>query len=149
MKQSNEKVKIQPPLLAMIFIALAFVLGLLQPIPVTLPPAARWVGFGLAALGFLLGLAAWMAFRQARKKSAKSALVTSGVYRWSRNPIALGFVLMLIGLTLNVGSVWGLLLSPALIVSFNLLVIQPEEKILTSRFGKEYEAYKTRVRRWL
>ena len=146
MKASNEKVKIQPPLLAMIFIALAFVLGLLQPIPVTLPPAARWIGFGLAALGFLLGLAALMAFRQAR---GKSALVTSGVYRFSRNPIALGFVLMLIGLTLNVGSVWGLLLSPALMVSFNLFVIQPEEKILAGRFGKEYEAYKSRVRRWL
>ena len=146
MKASNEKVKIQAPLLAMIFIALAFVLGLLQPLSIALPPAARWVGFGLAALGFLLGLAAWMAFRQAR---GKSAFVTSGVYRFSRNPIALGFVLMLIGLTLNVGSVWGLLLAPALMVSFNLLVIQPEEQILASRFGKEYEAYKTRVRRWL
>ena len=146
MKASNDRVKIQPPLLAMIFIALAFVLGLLQPIPVTISPAARWIGFGLAALGFLLGLAALLAFRQAR---GKSALVTSGVYRFSRNPIALGFVLMLIGLPLNVGSVWGLLLAPALMVAFNLFVIQPEEKILTSRFGKEYEAYKTRVRRWL
>lgn len=146
MKPSNERVKIQAPLLAMIFIALAFVLGLLQPLPVPLPPAARWVGFGLAALGFLLGLAAWLAFRKTR---GKNALVTSGVYRMSRNPIALGFVLMLIGLTLNVGSVWGLLLSPALMASFNLLVIQPEEKILASRFGKEYESYKSRVRRWL
>lgn len=146
MKSSNEKVKIQAPLLAMIFIALAFVLGLFQPLPVPLPPAARWVGFGLAALGFLLGLAAMMAFRRAREKGG---LVTLGVYRFSRNPIALGFVLMLIGLTLNVGSVWGLLLAPALMVSFNMFVIQPEEKILASRFGKEYEAYKSRVRRWL
>ena len=149
MKSSNEKVKIQPPLLAMIFIALAFVLGLLRPIPVAISPAVRWVGFGLAALGFLLGFAALMAFRKARRTSSKSALVTSGVYRFSRNPIALGFVLMLIGLTLNVGSVWGLVLAPGLIVSFNLFVIQPEEKSLISRFGKEYEAYKSRVRRWL
>ena len=146
MKPSNEKVKIQAPLLAMIFIALAFVLGLLRPIPVAISPAARWVGFGLAALGFLLGIAALLAFRKTR---GKSALVTSGVYRFSRNPIALGFVLMLIGLTLNVGSVWGLLLAPGLIASFNLFVIQPEERTLVSRFGKEYEAYKTRVRRWL
>lgn len=130
----------------MIFIALAFVMGLLRPSPVAISPAVRWVGFGLAALGFLLGLAAWMAFRKAR---GKSALVTSGVYRFSRNPIALGFVLMLVGLTLNVGSVWGLVLAPGLIVSFNLFVIQPEEKILINRFGKEYEAYKSRVRRWL
>ena len=133
----------------MIFIALAFVLGLLQPIPVTLSAGARWVGFGLAAFGFLLGILALTAFRKARQTSSKPALITWGVYRLSRNPIALGFVLMLIGLPLNGGSVWGLLLAPALMVSFNLFVIQPEEKILTSRFGKEYEAYKTRVRRWL
>lgn len=133
----------------MIFIALAFVLGLLRPLPVAVSPAMHWVGFGLAALGFLLGLAALIAFRKARQGLVKPVLVTSGVYRMSRNPIALGFVLMLIGLTFNIGSVWGLLLAPALMVSFNLFVIQPEEKTLSSRFGKEYEAYKTRVRRWL
>lgn len=149
MKPSNEKVKIQTPVLAMLFIALAFVLGLLRPIPLNISPAVRWVGFGLAALGFLLGFAALLAFRKARRTSDKPVLVTLGVYRFSRNPIALGFVLMLIGLLLNVGSIWGILLSPILVASFNRFVIQPEENILTSRFGKEYEAYKTRVRRWL
>ena len=137
----------------MIFIALAFVLGLLRPIPLNVSPMARWVGFGLAALGFLLGLAAWIAFRSARpargQGRSEARLVTSGVYRFSRNPIALGFVLMLVGLTLNVGSVWGIFLAPALMVAFNLFVIQAEEKLLASRFGKEYEAYKSRVRRWL
>ena len=149
MKPSNEKVKIQTPVLAMLFIALAFVLELLRPLRVTISPTLRWVGFGLAALGFLLGLAALMAFRKARKSSGKPALITSGVYRFSRNPIALGFVLMLVGLTLNAGSIWGVALSPALIVLFNLLVIAPEENGLASRFGKEYDSYKTRVRRWL
>ncbi len=149
MKQSSEKVKVQAPLLAMIFIALAFVFGLLRPLPVAVSPAMRWVGFGIAALGFLLGLAALMAFRKAHQSPVKPALVTSGVYRISRNPIALGFVLMLAGLPLNAGSIWGIVFTPALMVLYNLLVIQPEEKFLTSRAGKEYENYKNRVRRWL
>jgi protein-S-isoprenylcysteine O-methyltransferase Ste14 len=148
-KQSSEKVKVQAPLLAMIFIALAFVFGLLRPLPVAVSPAMRWVGFGIAALGFLLGLAALMAFRKAHQSPVKPALVTSGVYRISRNPIALGFVLMLAGLPLNAGSIWGIVFTPALMVLYNLLVIQPEEKFLTSRAGKEYENYKNRVRRWL
>ncbi len=133
----------------MIFIALAFVFGLLRPLPVAVSPAMRWVGFGIAALGFLLGLAALMAFRKAHQSPVKPALVTSGVYRISRNPIALGFVLMLAGLPLNAGSIWGIVFTPALMVLYNLLVIQPEEKFLTSRAGKEYENYKNRVRRWL
>lgn len=141
--------KIHAPLLALAFIALAFVFGLLRPLPVAVSPTLRWVGFGLAALGFLLGVAAWLAFRQARHTPVTSGLVTSGVYRLSRNPIALGFVLMLAGLPLNAGSIWGVVLTPALIVLFNLLVIQPEEKLLASRSGQEYEAYKSRVRRWL
>ncbi len=149
MKPSSETVKIQTPLLALIFIALAFVFGWLRPLPIAVPPALRWVGFGLAALGFLLGLAAAMAFRQARQNPAKPVLVTTGVYRLSRNPIALGFVLMLAGLPLNGGSIWGIVLTPALIVLFNWLVIQPEERSLERRAGRAYEAYKNRVRRWL
>lgn len=149
MKPSSEQVKVQPPLLAIFFIALAFVFGLLKPLPITVSPALRWVGLGLAALGFLLGLAALMAFRQARQRSARPVLVTTGVYGLSRNPIALGFVLMLAGLPLNAGSLWGIVLSPALIILFNLLVIQPEERFLTRHSGKEYEVYKNRVRRWL
>jgi protein-S-isoprenylcysteine O-methyltransferase Ste14 len=148
-KPSSVTMKIQAPLVALIFIALAFVLGLLRPLPVAVSPALQWVGFGLAALGFLFGLAALVAFRRARHSSARPVLVTSGVYGISRNPIALGFVLMLAGLPLNAGSIWGIALSPALIVVFNLLVIQPEEKLLARRAGKEYEAYKSRVRRWL
>ncbi len=149
MKPSSDTMKVQAPLLALVFIALAFVFGLLRPLPVAVSPALRWVGFGLAALGFLFGLAAWLAFRRARQSPAQPVLVTSGVYGLSRNPIALGFVLMLAGLPLNAGSIWGIVLAPALIVLFNLLVIQPEEKLLASRSGKEYEAYKNRVRRWL
>ena len=149
MKQPNERPKIQPPLLALIFIALAFVLGLLLPLPFPVAPLLRTAGFVLAIIGFLLGLAALMAFRAARKNSGGPRLITSGVYRFSRNPVALGFVFMLAGLPLNAGSYWGLGLTPAMMVAFNWFVIEPEERSLARRFGKEFENYKSLVRRWL
>jgi protein-S-isoprenylcysteine O-methyltransferase Ste14 len=145
----NENVKIQTPVLALIFVALAFVLGLLIPLPLVIAPVMRTLGFILAILGFLLGLAALLAFRQARQRSNKPGLVTTGIYRFSRNPVAFGFVLMLIGLPLNAGSVWGVILTPAMVVTMNLFVIGPEEKFLTNRYGEDYKTYLARVRRWL
>ena len=149
MKQPKERTRIQAPVLALGMIALAFVLGMLRPLLIV-ETSARVGGFALTVLGFLLGLAAYMAFRNTRDTQRRGPrLVTSGVYRLSRNPIALGFLLMLVGLPLNSGSLWGLLLAPIMIVLFNWFVIEPEEKDLTNRFGEEYTAYQSRVRRWI
>ena len=157
MKQPKERTRIQAPVLALGMIALAFVLGMLRPLLIV-ETSARVGGFVLTVLGFLLGLGALFAFRKTRDPSTSlrtspqrrgPRLVTSGVYRLSRNPIALGFLLMLVGLPLNSGSLWGLLLAPIMIVLFNWFVIEPEEKDLTNRFGEEYTAYQSRVRRWI
>jgi protein-S-isoprenylcysteine O-methyltransferase Ste14 len=149
MKQPKERTRIQAPVLALGMIALAFVLGMLRPLLIV-ETSARVGGFALTVLGFLLGLAAYMAFRNTRDTQRRGPrLVTAGVYRLSRNPIALGFLLMLVGLPLNSGSLWGLLLAPIMIVLFNWFVIEPEEKDLINRFGEEYTAYQSRVRRWI
>jgi protein-S-isoprenylcysteine O-methyltransferase Ste14 len=111
------------------------------------------VGFALVVIGFLLGIAAFVEFRKARTTinphGSVTSIIGSGVYRLTRNPIYLGFVLMLIGLPLNSGTFWGLLLAPLMIISFNNLVIQHEEKYLEKKFGDVYTGYKSRVRRWL
>ena len=78
-----------------------------------------------------------------------SAIVTSGPYRFSRNPIYLGFVLTLIGLPLALGNAWGVVLSPLLMVSLYRLVIKHEEAYLEGKFKDVYSSYKSRVRRWL
>jgi protein-S-isoprenylcysteine O-methyltransferase Ste14 len=76
-------------------------------------------------------------------------VVTSGIYRFTRNPIYLGFLLLLIGVSVNSGFYWGIVFAPFFILVMNRLVIQKEEAYLEKKFGKAYTSYTSRVRRWL
>lgn len=78
-----------------------------------------------------------------------STLVTGGVYRLSRNPMYTGLAVFYLGLVLVFGSWWPLLLWPLVIVAVWRLVIRPEERYLSERFGADYTAYRSSVRRWL
>jgi protein-S-isoprenylcysteine O-methyltransferase Ste14 len=146
-------VKIQPPVLTLIHVALAYLLTWLIPLPLLVPPILQTGGFLLVLIGFLLGVGALMAFRSARRtrdpQGRVSRLVTFSVYRFTRNPVNLGFVLMLIGILLNAGSYWGIMLAPMLVILLNRLVIEREEEYLAHKFGDEYRGYKSRVRRWI
>lgn len=145
--------KLPPPLLGLVHIVIAVVLARLIPLPWVAPPFLQTLGFLLVIVGFLLGIGAAMAFRRARTtmndQGSTARLVTFGIYRFTRNPIYLGFLFMLIGIPLNAGSYWGLLLTPFMIFMFDKFVIIPEEKYLFKRFGEEYSTYQSRVRRWV
>jgi protein-S-isoprenylcysteine O-methyltransferase Ste14 len=125
-------------------------------------PGAAWVvpwripiALLLAGAGLLLALAGVAAFRQARTTvnpttpGAASAVVTTGVYRWTRNPMYLGFLLALIGWGLLLANPWSLLGWPAFVAYMNRFQIQPEEAMLTAKFGAAYVGYMRQVRRWL
>lgn len=150
---AHPNTKIPPPLLALIHIIFAYVLSWLIPLPLTVPPVFQMVGFMLVIVGFLLGVAALIAFRRAgttlQPRGLVAHLVTSGIYGFTRNPVYLGFLLIVIGISLDSGSFWGILLAPVLIILFNQLVIRPEEDYLASRFGEQFSQYKEKVRRWL
>jgi len=152
-QRDHADVKIHPPILTLIFIAIAYVAKWVIPIPFAVPDVLRLIGFALVVIGFLCGVAAFLAFRKARTTldphGKVSAIVTSGIYRFTRNPIYLGFLLMLIGLPLNSGSYWGVLLAPIFLLSMNSLVIEKEEAYLEKKFKDVYTSYKSRVRRWL
>src|SRR6266516_1305642 len=98
---------IHPPIVALFYIALAYLLGQFVQIPLKVPVLLENFGFALVIIGFLLGLAAFNEFRRARTTldphGSTSQLVTTGIYRFTRNPIYLGFLLMIIGLPLNSG----------------------------------------------
>jgi protein-S-isoprenylcysteine O-methyltransferase Ste14 len=113
----------------------------------------RWIG----VLPILLGLAvATVAERQFKRAGTavkpfepSSALVTGGVFRLSRNPMYLGLVLVLFGLGIALGSAIPFVVVPVFVWSITVRFIGPEEKLMTEQFGDDYEAYKSKVRRWL
>ena len=78
-----------------------------------------------------------------------SALVTTGIYRFTRNPMYLGMAAVLLGCALTVGVVSALLVPVAFVVIIELRFIRPEEQMLRQLFPEEYPAYCQRVRRWL
>jgi len=151
--KDHADVKIHPPVLTVIFIVVAYLAKWTIPFPFVVSSVVENIGFALVVIGFLFGVAAFLAFRKARTTldphGKVSAIVTDGIYRFTRNPIYLGFLLMVIGLPLNSGSYWGILLAPVFVFAMNRLVIQHEEAYLEKKFRDVYTSYKSRVRRWL
>ncbi len=155
MTELNDRpqVRIHPPVLTLIYVAAAFLLNWLIPFRGVIPQPVTWLGILLVLIGLAFALLAVNQFRTARTTldphGSVSAIVMQGPYRFSRNPIYLGFVCMLIGLPLAFGSYWGAVLSPVFVLLMNTLVIQHEEFYLEKKFGETYADYKSRVRRWL
>ena len=151
--KDHANVRIAPPILTLFHIIAAFLLARLIPLPFGVPRILENVGFALVVIGFLFGLGAVFAFRRARTTldpyHPVSSIVTSGIYGFSRNPIYLGFLLMVIGIPLNTGTYWGVVLAPLFILLCNKLVIEHEEAYLEKKFGETYTRYTSRVRRWL
>jgi protein-S-isoprenylcysteine O-methyltransferase Ste14 len=78
-----------------------------------------------------------------------SALVTTGPYLRTRNPIYFAFAWIYLGLAAWMNSPWAILLFPGVIIMMKRLVITREEAVLESRFGENYLEYKARTRRWM
>ena len=115
----------------------------------------RWLGAAVAAAGVGLGLAGVAAFRRMRttvdptRPDQATALVTSGMFRWSRNPMYLGFLLILIGWGVVLNNAAAIVAALTFIPYMNRWQIAPEERVLRSNFGEAFEAYASRTRRWI
>ncbi len=83
------------------------------------------------------------------KPEAASTLVCSGVYRVTRNPMYLGLLLVLTGWAVHLSCAWTLIGPLAFKLYIDRFQIAPEERALSGKFGADYSAYATRVRRWL
>lgn len=152
-QEDHARVKIHPPILLLIHIFAAFLLNWLFPLPFTFAKILVWVGYLLTLVGIGLAFSAAGRFMKAHPTldphGSVTEIVTSGPYRFSRNPIYLGFVCLLIGFPFIFSNYWGLILSPVLMVSLFQLIIKHEETYLEKKFGDVYSSYKSRVRRWL
>ena len=78
-----------------------------------------------------------------------SALVTTGVYRFTRNPMYLGMALVLLGCAVTVGASSSLIVPPVFMVIIEMRFIRPEEQMLNELFPEEFPAYCRKVRRWI
>lgn len=149
----NINKNIHPPIVALLYIIIALVLGRFVSIPFAAPQILKNIGLALTFIGFLLGLGALIEFRKARTTldphGSVKTLVANGIYRYTRNPIYLGFLLMVVGFPLTYGYYWGILIAPFFITTMNRLVIEKEEIYLEKKFKEQYTDYKLRVRRWL
>ena len=152
-RKDHADVKIHPPVLLVIHILVAWLSGRFVLMQVAIHPILNAVGLGIAGLGFLLGLLSLYEFMKARTTlnphGSVTSIVSGGIFRFTRNPIYLGMVFMLIGFPLAFGNVWGIPLAPVFIFLMNKLVIDHEEAYLEKKFGDVYTGYKSRVRRWL
>lgn len=114
---------------------------------------ARMLGLPLLGAGLLLFLSGLLTMRRAgtdvRTSKPTSNLVVEGPYRFTRNPIYLGFTLFYGGITALTNSLPPALLLPFVLITMRRGVIEREEHYLERIFGEEYLRYKARVRRWL
>jgi len=147
--------KIPPPVVALIVAAAMWMNSISGPkldLPFDVRVAAA---VAIAAVGVVFDLLGLLAFRAAKttinplKPQKTSALVTTGIYRLSRNPMYVGLVCFLLAWTVFLAALWPLA-GPILFVFYvNRFQIEPEERLLAQRFGAEFNDYKARVRRWL
>ncbi len=142
-----------PPL----FLAAALVLGLILNFAWPAKFLAREFSAPLGVFVILSALAiAGLAVREMigagtplDVRKAPSRIVTSGIFRRSRNPIYLGMILLYAGMAILLNSLWLLVLVPVLAVILQKGVIEREEAYLERNFGEEYRRYKAHVRRWV
>ena len=118
-------------------------------------PAGRFIATGLAVAGVGIAILGVASFRRARttvnplRPEAASALVVSGIYRLTRNPMYLGMLLVLLSWGVFLANALALLFATAFIPLMNRLQIAPEERILATTFGSAFTTYQSAVRRWL
>jgi protein-S-isoprenylcysteine O-methyltransferase Ste14 len=143
-----------------LFFPAAVLVGLasdrLLPLPFAIPEAdgVPWIVAGsLILIGLVLFAAGVRNFSRAATplptNQPARVLVTTGIYRWTRNPIYLGFLLVYGGIGVATQSPWVLILTLPLAITVRYGVVAREEAYLERRFGDAYRHYKARVRRWL
>ena len=118
-------------------------------------PFRSVVGWVVALMGIIGCALGFVEFRRAKttvnptKPESSSSLLKTGIYRRTRNPMYLGFLLMLAGWAVLMGNALSFLALPVFVFYMNRFQIKPEERALRSIFGDEFAAYRSDVRRWI
>jgi len=145
-----------PPLVVLALVAGLMWLGARAVPAADFPlPARRAIALALVTTGVGIAVAGVVAFRRVKttvnplSPEAASALVVSGIYRLTRNPMYLGALVVLLGWAAFLANALALILAGTFVLYLNRFQIAPEEKALAARFGPAFGDYRATVRRWL
>lgn len=152
---SKLELKIPPVALVLLFVAAMYLLSGATGGAWIAGAGLRFIAVALALGGAIIAATGVAQFRKAHttvnpvSPSSSSSLVTGGIYRFSRNPMYLGFLLALAGWAVFLGNPFAAALVPLFVAYMNRFQIVPEERALAGIFGSEFTTYMSRVRRWL
>jgi len=154
--RQGDGARVVPPVAALLCVAVPmWLVARFAPALAVELPGRRTAALVLALAGAAVALAGVAEFRRARttvnplRPERASALVVSGIFRWTRNPMYLGLAIVLLGWAWYLGHPLAALGVPAFVTWMNRSQIPREERALEQLFGAEFAQYKTRVRRWL
>ncbi len=149
------KLKIPPVLVALLFAFLMWSIHKLTQTRHITFEHQKLVSWSFFYLGVFIGVIAVYSFRKARttvdpsRPNKASSLVTAGIYQYSRNPMYLGILLVLISFAIRIGNIYSFLVLPIYGWYITSYQIKPEEEVLTTLFQDEFMNYKKVVRRWI
>jgi len=145
--------RVLPPTYLVLSIVIMVALHFLFPVVGIIPSPWNRLGAIPFALGLVINLTADRALKNhnttVKPFQASTALVTNGVFKVTRNPMYLGFVLILVGIAIFMGSLTPFAVIPAFAVLINTVFIKVEETMLEDTFGQHWLEYKKMVRRWI
>lgn len=145
--------KVLPPVWFLLSIMSMIGLHLWLPVKQLLFPPFGYLGIVAITVGIIMVLGCAYLFRQKNTTikpfEQSSYLVREGIFNYSRNPIYLGMLVVLIGLWIVLGSLSPGFIIPVFAVLIQEMFIKAEEQMLEAKFGEEYQEYKATVRRWI
>jgi protein-S-isoprenylcysteine O-methyltransferase Ste14 len=148
----NPGVLVFPPLLYGGAFVLVLILRVVWPMPI-LAAAAVWPGLAIVVVGLAImatGRRAMMAAgTNVNPTRPATTVVSSGPFRFTRNPLYVGVTLIFSGLTLAFNTWWGFIVLAPVLATMHFGVVRREERYLERKFGEPYRQYRSRVRRYL
>jgi len=148
------RLKIPPPFVMVIFGGIMYLVDRFLPFGDFVFFGQQYLYYALGGTAFVIILTALVQFRMASTTTdpiapdKASKLVTSGIYQYTRNPMYLAMLLMLLAFGLKLGNAFNTMVAAGFVFYMNHFQIKPEEEALGKLFGKAYQQYCTLARRW-
>lgn len=152
-EKDNPGVIALPPLIFIAFLALGILINRIYPLHFIDNPIRNIIGAIFVVYSvFTSGLAIFQMRKAGTNvdvRKPSTTVVTEGIYRYTRNPMYVSMVLLLVALSVLLNNIWITIITPFFVIVIQNGVIEREERYLEDKFGTNYTSYKKRVRRWI